>query len=105
MRTSHGPCLYRVPPPWCVHVPCLPNFAGAAEYYDDEPLADLDPTVDILEREAAKLLQQVGQAVGRLAGRAKPSPPMKLDSMAFSCQRTRWRHVQAVPHLLLRCAD
>lgn len=46
-------CASTLVPPWC-----------AAEYYDDEPTADLDPTVDILEQEAAKLLQQVGMARG-----------------------------------------
>lgn len=43
-----------------------PYTVVAAEWYDDAQVPDLDPTVDVLEREATKLLQQARTArVGR----------------------------------------
>ena len=39
---------------------------AACEWFDDLAAAELDPTVDVLEREAAKLMQQV--CAGWLAG-------------------------------------
>ena len=44
---------------------------AACEWFDDLAAAELDPTVDVLEREAAKLMQQVcaGWLAGWLAGR------------------------------------
>ncbi|EFN58530.1 hypothetical protein CHLNCDRAFT_140625 [Chlorella variabilis] len=39
-----------------------PYTVVAAEWYDDAQVPDLDPTVDVLEREATKLLQQARTA-------------------------------------------
>ncbi|KAL4442990.1 hypothetical protein ABPG77_008481 [Micractinium sp. CCAP 211/92] len=44
-----------------------PFATVAAEWYDDEPVAELDPTVDVLEREAAKLLLQIERLTALVA--------------------------------------
>jgi hypothetical protein len=36
-----------------------PFVTVAAEWYDDDEAGELDPTIDVLEQEAVKLLKQV----------------------------------------------
>ena len=46
-----------------------PHVVAAAEWFDDGEVAPLDPTVDVLEGEAAKLLQQASPRSGGSCGR------------------------------------
>lgn len=55
-----------------------PYATVAVEHYDDAPTPDLDPTVDVLEKEAAQLLQRVGAQHSRHQGgmrAATAAPP------------------------------
>jgi hypothetical protein len=77
-----------------------PYTRVAAEYYDDEPVGDLDPTVDILEREAAKLLQQIET----LSRRVDPSNPvlpealMKFRPPASAVKKTSYDTLKEAGH-------
>ncbi|KAI7845905.1 hypothetical protein COHA_000638 [Chlorella ohadii] len=77
-----------------------PYTRVAAEYYDDEPLADLDPTVDILEREAAKLLQQIETLSRRLdpSNPALPEAVMKYRPPASAVKKTSYDTLKEAGH-------
>lgn len=51
-----------------------PFATVAAEWYDDEPVGELDPTVDVLEREAAKLLLQIERLTARISPESEGLP-------------------------------
>ena len=75
---------------------------AACEWFDDLAAAELDPTVDVLEREAAKLMQQVGCAAWQMRGlihmRGWPVVvPEALLLLGTACCR------QAMPALTQAC--
>ncbi|PSC71566.1 ATP-dependent protease [Micractinium conductrix] len=72
----------------------------AAEWYDDDPAGELDPTVDVLERETAKLLLQIERLLLLLSPGegALPEAVRRYSPPAAVAKKTSYDALKAAGH-------